>query len=151
METIQITSLTREFLGRGTNSKGQNVDFPYLLIGDEVQVEPVKRRPKARSQKTIHIQRNTEWTHVGCKYFGECGGCIGQHINYETQINLKFSPIQKLYRDLFGVELQESPAKQIYEYRTRMIFQSFLGQRLDSDNVVTFDGLFPSKIANPIH
>lgn len=130
VETIRITSLTKEFLGRGINSKGQNLDFPYLLIGDEVQIEPVKRRPKSRSHKTIEIQRNTEWSDVRCEYFGECGGCVGQHLNYKTQLNLKFSPIQKLYLDHFGIELQEAPAQQIYEYRTRMDFSIFPGPKI---------------------
>lgn len=130
MESIKITGLTNEFAGFGHTIAGKKIEIPFVLPGDEVEIENVKRRPKSRSHKVIKIQRNVEWNEVACQHFGECGGCVGQHLKYETQTNLKFSPILTLFADSYGILLNQIPATEIYHYRTRMDFSVFPGPKI---------------------
>jgi len=57
-----------------------------------------------------------------CKYFGKCGGCTSQHIDYATQLENK----KRLVQQGLGVDDIEVFSGASYEYRNRMdmIFNS---------------------------
>ena len=53
-----------------------------------------------------------------CKYFGTCGGCSLQHIDYETQIAQKVSELKKIVGDIPIDVFRSEP----FGYRNRMDF-----------------------------
>ena len=72
-----------------------------------------------------------------CPYFGICGGCQLQHLNYEIQVEAKTRQIRDILGRIGGlkdVEVRPTlPAKDIYGYRNKMEF-SFSDQRWLQEN-----------------
>ncbi|MDF3820635.1 class I SAM-dependent RNA methyltransferase [Leptospira sp. 96542] len=130
MEKIIITEMSSDFSGVGYTPSGKKLNFNYVYKGDEINCELVKRRPKQRSFKIIETIRNHSWDSVQCEHYGRCGGCVGQHIDYEEQIHLKFDPIIRSFKDDLGIELETKPSDSIYSYRTRMDFAVFPGPKI---------------------
>ncbi len=60
-----------------------------------------------------------------CKYFGKCGGCTGQHVDYKLQVENKtkmlFNAIKKKDKD-FKIEDIKAFFDNEYHYRNRMDF-----------------------------
>lgn len=72
-----------------------------------------------------------------CPYFGICGGCQLQHLNYDIQVEAKTRQIKDILERIGGlrdVEVRPTlPAKEIYGYRNKMEF-SFSDQRWLQEN-----------------
>ncbi|MCX8193751.1 MAG: 23S rRNA (uracil(1939)-C(5))-methyltransferase RlmD [Candidatus Pacearchaeota archaeon] len=51
-----------------------------------------------------------------CIYFGKCGGCSLQNLEYGKQIELK----EKKLKEIFGFKIEVLPSKKIYSYRNRI-------------------------------
>ncbi|MCG6153286.1 class I SAM-dependent RNA methyltransferase [Leptospira bandrabouensis] len=127
MDKVIVESLDSDFSGIVTTPNGKKVNVFFVYPGDELHVEYVKRRPRQRSLRIQETIRNHDWKLVKCKVFGECGGCTGQHINYEEQLNLKFTPIINSFHKDLGIIIRPLPSEKIYEYRSRMDFSVFPG------------------------
>ena len=61
-----------------------------------------------------------------CPYFGRCGGCRLQHVDYRAQLAFKSKQVQDALQRIGGLETVEMrpivPAEQIYGYRNKMEF-----------------------------
>lgn len=51
-----------------------------------------------------------------CIYFGNCGGCSLQNLDYEKQLELK----EKKLKEIFGFEIEIEPSTKVYGYRNRI-------------------------------
>ncbi|WP_244310249.1 class I SAM-dependent RNA methyltransferase [Leptospira noumeaensis] len=122
-----MESLDSDFSGIVTAPNGKKVNIFFAYPGDELTVEYVKRRPRQRSLRIHETIRHHDWNLVKCDVFGECGGCTGQHIDYEKQLELKFSPILESFKKDLGISITPLPSSKIYEYRSRMDFSVFPG------------------------
>lgn len=127
MEQIQIDSLTPDFLGVGIAPNGKKVSYPYTLPGDILSVEFSKKKSRPGRYRFINFLNQMERSTVKCEHFSECGGCAGQHILYEDQCNLKFSPIKKLFSETLNLDFDSQISNDIYHYRSRMDFSVFPG------------------------
>ncbi|MBM9591504.1 class I SAM-dependent RNA methyltransferase [Leptospira sp. 201903075] len=127
MDKVIVESLDSDFSGIVTAPNGKKVNVFFAYPGDELHVEYVKRRPRQRSLRIQETIRNHDWKLVHCDVFGECGGCTGQHIEYEKQLELKFSPILQGFQKDLGIAITPLPSEQIYAYRSRMDFSVFPG------------------------
>ncbi|TGL04936.1 class I SAM-dependent RNA methyltransferase [Leptospira bouyouniensis] len=127
MDKVKVEGLNSDFSGIVTAPNGKKVDIFFVHPGDELIVEYVKRRPRQRSLKIHEIIRNHKWDLVKCNVFGKCGGCTGQHIPYETQLDLKFKPILDSFQNDLGISLTPVPQSKTYAYRSRMDFSVFPG------------------------
>jgi len=67
-----------------------------------------------------------------CPYFGICGGCQLQHLNYDKQVEAKSRQINEILKRIGGLKdveiLPTIPAQKIYGYRNKMEF-SFSDKR----------------------
>jgi 23S rRNA (uracil1939-C5)-methyltransferase len=68
-----------------------------------------------------------------CAFYGKCGGCNLQHINYETQLKVKTSILNESFLRIGGlqspdIEVFSSPP---WEYRNRMQFHCFRQKQND--------------------
>ncbi|ABZ94834.1 class I SAM-dependent RNA methyltransferase [Leptospira biflexa] len=127
MDKVKVEGLNSDFSGIVTAPNGKKVDIFFVHPGDELVVEYVKRRPRQRSLKIHEIIRNHNWDLVKCNVFGKCGGCTGQHIPYETQLELKFKPILDSFQRDLGISITPTPQSKTYAYRSRMDFSVFPG------------------------
>lgn len=91
------------------------VDHNEMLYSKCDLVEVIERSPERRDDL------------VGCKYFGECGGCQYQFLPYERQLKIKqdvvtnaFAHFSKLNPALVPAALPTLPSPEQYAYRTKL-------------------------------
>src|SRR5438270_905335 len=64
----------------------------------------------------------------GCRYFGDCGGCQYQHIDYPAQLELKHKQISTLFQRVGGFSnvtiTPVVPCPRPYGYRNRIMIRS---------------------------
>ena len=63
-----------------------------------------------------------------CRYFGQCGGCQYQHLDYAAQLRLKHKQVCDLLQRLGGLDpvrvAPVLPCPQPYGYRNRIMIRS---------------------------
>jgi 23S rRNA (uracil1939-C5)-methyltransferase len=114
------------FKGYGVSRiDGKVVFIPYSVIGDEVWAEIVEEKKNYAIGKLVEILAPSSWrTEPSCPYFGRCGGCQWQHIDYAQQVELKKEILKDILMRLG--KLKEIPTITIfpspdpYNYRTRV-------------------------------
>jgi len=105
---------------------GMTAFVPFVIPSEQVEASPVETRPgfvRAKLEKVVTA--SSERIEPACPYFGRCGGCHYQHINYETQLRYKAEILRETLRRTAKLELAQeiqlhpSPPWQ-YRNRTRM-------------------------------
>jgi len=117
----------------GGEGVGRIEDFvifvPFVIIGEVVEVEITELKKRfARARLLRIVQPSPERVQPACRYFGECGGCQYQHINYPAQLLLKHKQINDLFERIGGFKAQlispVIPCPQPYAYRNRIMIRS---------------------------
>jgi tRNA/tmRNA/rRNA uracil-C5-methylase (TrmA/RlmC/RlmD family) len=102
---------------------------PFTAVGEEVEVEITElKKSFARGKPLQVLVPSLRRTTPACPYFGTCGGCQYQHLEYAAQLELK----QKQVADLFQRIGKFSSAvvrpvigcPQPYFYRNRIMIRS---------------------------
>jgi tRNA/tmRNA/rRNA uracil-C5-methylase (TrmA/RlmC/RlmD family) len=118
------------FGGEGVARVGDFVIFvPFVVVGEEVEVEIIEVKKKfARARLLRVLKPASERVAPLCRYFGECGGCQYQHIDYAEQLRLKHKQISDLFQRIGGltetVVAPVIPCRQPYGYRNRIMIRS---------------------------
>jgi len=87
--TVTIDSLSNEGDGVARHD-GEVVFVPHTAPGDKVAVEIVEKRRRWSRAKVVNlIDASPHRVQAPCTYVEQCGGCTWQHIDYQTQINIK--------------------------------------------------------------
>ncbi len=98
------------------------VFVPFTLDGDivEIEIREVKKkflRGKLRKILTPSVHRVIP----SCPYFGKCGGCQYQHIDYEKQLEIKMQQVIDAFERVGGLKSPPVgriiPSPLIYGYR----------------------------------
>ena len=126
--TVSIHDIA--FGGEGVGRTNDFVIFvPFVVVGEVVEVEltEVKKR-FARGRLVRVLTPSAQRVTPRCRYFGECGGCQYQHIEYAAQLELKRKQIADLMERLGGlapaVVAPVIPCPQPYGYRNRIMIRS---------------------------
>ncbi len=110
---MQKVTLTRTDMANGGTALGrddqQRVIFvPFTIPGEEVMVGIVEDKKRfARGQLLQVLEPSPHRVDPPCPYFGPCGGCHFQHIDYPTQLKLKESVIKDQLMRIGGIENPE--------------------------------------------
>jgi len=118
------------FGGEGVARLDDFVIFvPFVLTGEEVLVEIIEvKRNFARARLLKVLKASADRVQPPCRYFGDCGGCQYQHIDYRAQLRLKHKQIADLFERIggFAQTLVEAviPCPQPYGYRNRIMIRS---------------------------
>jgi tRNA/tmRNA/rRNA uracil-C5-methylase (TrmA/RlmC/RlmD family) len=90
-------------------------------------VTEVKKR-FARARLLQVLQPSPERVAPACRYFGECGGCQYQHLDYPAQLRIKHKQICDLFQRIGGFDGAlidpVTPCPQPYGYRNRIMIRS---------------------------
>jgi 23S rRNA (uracil1939-C5)-methyltransferase len=110
------------FGGSGVlRDEGHVVFVPFTAPGDQVEVEIVSKKKNFANGKLLRlIKPATSRTEPKCLYFGECGGCQLQHINYPAQIEAKRAFILDALKRIGKIEVKDLtvvPAVEQWHYR----------------------------------
>lgn len=124
------------FGGEGIiKSEGKVVFVPFTAPGDLIQYRIVSDKARfQRGEMTKLIEPGPDRTEPQCPYFGKCGGCQLQHLNYSAQLRSKREAVSEALKRIGSVdnELVEEviPSKQWF-YRRHISF-----------NLQPFEGFF---------
>jgi tRNA/tmRNA/rRNA uracil-C5-methylase (TrmA/RlmC/RlmD family) len=126
--TLTITDIA--FGGEGVTRAEEFVVFvPFVLVGELVEAEVVQVKKRfARARLLRVLQPSPDRVEPACRYFGECGGCQYQHVEYAVQLQLKQKQIADLFQRIGGLDpaviAPIVPCPQPYGYRNRIMIRS---------------------------
>ncbi len=126
---VKIDSLSNS--GDGVGRIDDKVVFvPYSSPEDILKIEITQDKKTFFKAKIIEILKPSPYRiNPPCDFFGQCGGCDWQHINYETQLTWKrknlFDVLKKIAlfdQESLVKEVVQSP--DVFHYRNRIQVQS---------------------------
>jgi len=126
--TLTIGDLA--FGGEGVARLEDFVIFvPFVAVGEVVEAEVTEvKKQFARARLLRVLQRSPERVEPACRYFGQCGGCQYQHLNYAIQLQVKHKQIADLFQRIGGFDpglvAPVTPCPQPYGYRNRIMIRS---------------------------
>ena len=126
MRTVELTIDDVAFGGKGVGRDGGKAVFVPFTIEDETVVAEIVREKKQFAEAELVEIRKTSPMRVGpeCPYFGRCGGCAYQHIDYAHQLGIKWRQLRDILQRIGKVT--EPPMRPImpspvaYGYRNRI-------------------------------
>ncbi|HVB35729.1 MAG TPA: 23S rRNA (uracil(1939)-C(5))-methyltransferase RlmD [Candidatus Acidoferrales bacterium] len=105
------------------HENGEAVFVPFVLPGEEVELETSARKKKFVRGRLAHVLTpSLERIEASCPHFGVCGGCNYQHISYEWQLRYKEEILRETLRRLGRIDWQgpiSVHASPPWEYRNR--------------------------------
>jgi 23S rRNA (uracil1939-C5)-methyltransferase len=127
---IQLTIHDIAFGGEGVARYHEFVIFvPFVAVGEEVEAEVVEVKKRFARAKLLRVLKaSPHRVQPLCPYFGDCGGCQYQHIDYSTQLEMKRKQVADLFQRVGGfspeVVAPVLPNPQPYGYRNRIMIRS---------------------------
>lgn len=104
---------------------GVVVFVPFTAVGDQVRVKIVRRKKTFWQGKLQEVIKPAPGrVEAPCPYFGYCGGCAYQHLDYETELQWKEKQLEDVLKRLGGLDspriekIARSPEP--YGYRNRI-------------------------------
>jgi tRNA/tmRNA/rRNA uracil-C5-methylase (TrmA/RlmC/RlmD family) len=128
-----ILKLTIDDIAFGGEGVGRVDDFvvfvPFVAPGEVVEAECVEVKKRfARARLLRVLQPSPERVAPACPYFGECGGCQYQHLDYPAQLRIKHKQVSDLFQRIGGFDGAlidpVTPCPQPYGYRNRIMIRS---------------------------
>lgn len=105
--------------------EGKAVFVPFAAPGDSLEVEIVNKHKSYDNAviKNIVVKGDCR-VEPECRYYGICGGCQLQHINYDAQLLWKSLILEEQLIRIGGIAGQDIPpvipSPKIWEYRNRI-------------------------------
>jgi 23S rRNA (uracil1939-C5)-methyltransferase len=114
------------FGGKGVARKqGKAVFVPYTIEHETVSAEIVREKKQFAEAELIDVKESSPHRVIPpCPYFGSCGGCAFQHIEYEHQLAIKWRQVRDVLQRIG--KLKDIPMRPIipspeqYGYRDRI-------------------------------
>ena len=84
------------FGGKGVaREQGKAVFVPYTIEGELVSAEIVREKKQFAEAELVEVkERSPNRVAPVCPYFGRCGGCAYQHIDYQHQLAIKWRQVR---------------------------------------------------------
>jgi len=134
------------FGGKGVGRDNSKAIFvPFTIEGELVTAKIVREKKQFAESELVDVrERSPDRVQPPCPYFGRCGGCAYQHINYEHQLAIKWRQVRDILQRIG--KLKEVPMRPIipspepYEYRNRITVHALDGVvgffRRDSNRLI---------------
>src|SRR6185437_13807835 len=114
------------FGGKGVaRDEGKAVFVPYTIEGEIVSAEIVRAKKQFAEAELVEVKESSPHrVSPECPYFGRCGGCAYQHIDYEHQLAIKWRQVRDVLQRIG--KFKEIPVRPIipsakqYGYRNRI-------------------------------
>ncbi len=129
-EKLSLTIHDVAFGGEGVGRVDEFVVFvPFVIAGEVVEAEITEvKKSFARARLLRVIVPSPDRVEPACRYFGKCGGCQYQHVDYAAQARLKHKQIADLFERIgklrASVVAPVIPCPQPYGYRNRIMIRS---------------------------
>ena len=114
------------FGGKGVAREQRKVVFvPYTIEGEMVSAELVREKKQFAEAELVEVKQSSpDRVAPECPYFGRCGGCAYQHIDYQHQLAIKWRQVRDALQRIG--KLKDVPMRPIvpsprqYAYRNRI-------------------------------
>lgn len=125
-EIIKAAINEMNMLGNGITKQDGCVVFCLGAVdGDVVEAEITQVKKNFKIAKVINIEKESEHRcHIDCRHYGDCGGCMLRHINYEHELDIKRQSIESAMRraGLGEVKVDEVLYSDSERYRNKAVF-----------------------------
>jgi len=126
MRIVDLKIADIAFGGKGVaRENGKAVFVPYTIEGETVSVEIVREKKQFAEAELVDVKESSPHRVTPeCPYFGRCGGCAYQHIDYEHQLAIKWRQVRDVLQRIG--KLKDIPMRPIipspkqYGYRSRI-------------------------------
>ncbi len=141
----EIELVIEKFADRGkslTRVDGYVVFVPGAVPGDRVIARIVRKKKKFAEARLVKLlEPSVLRMDPKCTYFGSCGGCKWQHVNYEAQLDAKRQSVAEALKFQGGYEnLEINPiigADPVFRYRNKMEFSFSSSRWLTSEEIAS--------------
>jgi len=126
--TLNIQDIA--FGGEGVGRLDDFVVFvPFVIVGETAVAEITEVKKQFARAKLVRVEKAAaERAAPECRYFGNCGGCQYQHIQYEAQLRIKHKQIADLFERVGKISREVVapvfPCPAPYGYRNRIMIRS---------------------------
>ena len=126
MRVVELKIEDVAFGGKGVaREQGKAVFVPYTIDGELVSAEIVREKKQFGEAELVEVKQSSpNRAAPQCPYFGRCGGCAYQHIDYEHQLAIKWRQLRNALQRIG--KLKDLPMRPIvpsprqYAYRNRI-------------------------------
>ena len=126
MRTVDLKITDIAFGGKGVARKnGKAVFIPFTIEGELVSAKIAREKKQFAEAEVVDLrQRSPYRVDPPCSYFGKCGGCAYQHIDYAHQLEIKTRQVRDVLKRIG--KLNDVPMRPIipsplpYAYRNRV-------------------------------
>ena len=119
---------------------GKIIFINNVVPGDVVDVQTFKKRKKFYEASVTNIHRFSDHRiEPSCEYFGSCGGCKWQNMEYSKQLFYKEKEVKNNLEKIGKIKVNEllpiKGAKKIFFYRNKMEFSFSNNRWLSYDEI----------------
>ena len=126
MRVIDLKIEDIAFGGKGVGrEQGKAVFVPYTIEEELVSAEILREKKQFAEADLVEVKESSPHRVTPeCPYFGRCGGCAYQHVDYEHQLAIKWRQVRNVLQRIG--KLKDIPLRPIipspkqYEYRNRI-------------------------------
>jgi len=105
---IYIDSIAHDGRGVGRGEDGKVVFVDYALPGEQVRYVPVMNRKRYLFGSTTEVLQASEHrVEPKCAVFGQCGGCVLQHLDEKVQIQYKQQQLLENFKKIGDVQPEQ--------------------------------------------
>ena len=161
-EVLELEIESYAFEGKGIAKVPMEDDKKFIVFvngsypGDKVRAQ-IRRKKRSYAEAIIEdvIKPSEYRTEAECDYFGTCGGCKQQNLQYEMQLKYKKEQVKDIFERIAGIEdfkLEKIiPSEKIFFYRNKMEY-SFADKRwLTKDEIGKADEIEDRNFALGLH
>jgi 23S rRNA (uracil1939-C5)-methyltransferase len=157
-----IAKINRSKIKPAQNTEDQNIEEDNYVVfvqgsypGDKVKAQLSKiKNSYAEAKTTEIITPSKHRIEPRCKFFGTCGGCKQQDLNYETQLKYKEEVVKETFEHIGGLTDYKFeniiPSENVFFYRNKMEF-SFSDKRWLTKNEIGADEIIDKDFALGLH
>src|SRR5437879_7825541 len=91
MRTVDLKITDIAFGGKGVaREEGKAVFIPFTIEGELVSAKITREKKQFAEAEIVDLrEKSSHRVEAPCPYFGRCGGCAYQHIDYAHQLEIK--------------------------------------------------------------
>lgn len=155
----EIIELSPESIGMEGVAVARNEGRVYFVKGavpgDKV-LASVRKKRKSYSQAQCEevLEPSEHRISPKCEYFGSCGGCSWQHLEYGQQIYWKKQNLIDCFERIGGIKsdvIDTMPAPEVYYYRNKMEFSFGASRWLLQEEIEKKDEIEQKSFALGLH
>ena len=114
---------------------GKAVFIPYAVPGDKLLVQSfAEKKNYIRAEILEILTAGTGRIKPACQYFGKCGGCNWQQIEYSRQVEAKRRILEELFHHRFPetkhLAITMQPCPMYFGYRSRVRLRRHVGDKI---------------------